>query len=67
MEKVLTHREKLVAVEASLGMKFTCSKCGCNLLRREVWISDDTSDNRDYCHTHAPGDANRLKDTIQPS
>ena len=49
-----------------LEKQHRCSKCGVSLLRDEVWIPDDMKDKREFCGSHAPGDAIRLQDTIRP-
>ncbi len=47
-------------------MIYKCSRCGCQMIKEEVWISDDMKDEKLFCYSHAPDDAIRLKDTIKP-
>ena len=44
---------------------YKCCECGYQMIRDEVWISDNTKDNRFFCYSHAPNDAIRRKDTIK--
>ena len=46
---------------------YRCCKCGYQMISGEVWISDNTKDNRVFCYRHAPNEAIRLKDTLKPS
>ena len=45
---------------------YKCSKCGYQMIKDEVWVSDNMDDKRLYCYSHAPDDAIRLKDTSEP-
>ena len=42
-----------------------CVVCGYQMTKDELWLSDDLSERRVYCYSHAPNNAIRLKDTIR--
>ncbi len=48
------------------GQISRCVICGYQMVEDEVWISDNTKDNRIYCFSHAPDDSIRHKDIIWP-
>lgn len=44
---------------------YKCCKCGYQMTKDEVWVSENMKDKKLYCYRHAPDSAIRLKDTLQ--
>ena len=42
-----------------------CCKCGYQMIKDEVWVSEDLKNASAYCYCHAPDSAIRLRDTTQ--